>query len=105
MNPSSLPPFVGLSYSARARKPFVSEVADCGVKLPNNSVPLSIVPLPFRSSTSQASSELALVQDRCSSFRSLLRSKLTPPVASVKSKLWPPTLIRIGHGGLGTQQA
>src|SRR3989440_9464316 len=49
---SPLPPLAGLSYSASARNPFRGVPAGgtgCGVKLPNNSLPPSIMPFPLRS--------------------------------------------------------
>src|SRR5882724_57071 len=97
--PSLSPPFSVLSYSARARKPFFSSPAGgsgCGVKLPNTSAPLSMTPLPFRSSVSQASSLPAAVQDRCSAVPSTLRSKFTPPALSVNEKPSPFTSISTG---------
>src|SRR5437660_12805793 len=96
MTPSPLPPFSGLSYSASARNPFGVEDGGCGVKLPNNSAPLSMVPLLFLSSTRKASSEPPAVQASLSLAPFELRSKLTPPAASVKTKPLPATSIRIG---------
>src|SRR5690242_12036711 len=63
ITPSPLPPFSGLSNSASARNPLGSDDGTCGLKLPNNSVPLSIVPLLLRSSTSQAFVEPGAVQE------------------------------------------
>src|SRR6266542_2413544 len=97
--PSPFPPLAGLSYSARARKPFLASPAGGSgwrVKLPNITVALSITRLPFRSSVSQASSLPAAVQDRCSAVPSLLRSKATPPETLVKLKPLPNTSITIG---------
>ncbi len=94
--PSLLPPFVILSNSARAMNPLGLGVVGWGVEFPNNSLPPSIVPLPFLSNTNQASSELAIVQDRCSGVPSLLRSKLTPPAQLVKVKPLPTTSISTG---------
>jgi hypothetical protein len=70
INPSPFPPLTALSNSARAKKPFFSLDAGCGVKLPKSSEPLSIVPLPFRSNASQAWSDPDLVHEILS---------LTPP--------------------------
>src|SRR5437762_31863 len=96
MTLSPLPPFTGLSYLASARKPFGVEVGGCGVKLPNNSTPLSIIPFPLRSRTSQASSAAAVVQPRLSLVPSELRSKPTPFAALVSEKPSPLTSIIIG---------
>src|SRR6266404_9744586 len=96
--PSPLPPFAGLSYSARARKPFLISPlggGGCGAALPNNSVALSIVPLPFLSSTSHASSVFVAVH-AVRIIVPLPSSKLTPLTASVRSKPLPWTSIRIG---------
>ena len=65
ITPSPLPPLAGRSKTASARKPLGSSPAGgagCGVKLPNNSCPLSIAPLPLRSKASHASSAPAAVQ-------------------------------------------
>src|SRR5262249_31885836 len=80
ITPSSLPPRKGLSYSANARNPFGSEEVVCGVTLPNNSLPLSMSPLPFRSSTNHASSDSAEVQEIWSACPLPKKSKTTPPV-------------------------
>src|SRR5205085_8911822 len=96
IQPSPLPPFTGLSYSANARKPFGVAEGGCGVKLPNNSVPLSIVPLPLRSKASQASSESAAVHAHLSDVPSLSRSNATPLEPSVRSKPLPAISSRIG---------
>src|SRR5215207_249730 len=99
MTPSPLPPFCALSYSARARKPLREMPvagSGCGVKLPNSSLPLSIVPLPLRSSTRNASSEASDVHASCSFSPSLSKSKLTPPSVSVSRKPFPRTSISIG---------
>src|SRR5262245_38702065 len=97
--PSPLPIFSGLSNTSRARKPFF-DVSDggegCGERLPNNYVPLSITPLLLRSSTSQASSELADVQARRSADPLASRSKLTPPSALVRSNPLPDISNTIG---------
>jgi len=57
---------------ANAMKPFFGSPGRgaCGVKLPNNSVPSSMVPLPLRSSASHASSEFAVVHPRLSAVPS-----------------------------------
>src|SRR5205085_1308551 len=100
MMPSPFPPFCGLSYSARARKPFFSCPAGgsgWGVKLPNNSAPLLITPSPLRSSASHASSAPAAVHESLSALPSPSRSKLTPPAASVSAKPFPATSMRMGE--------
>src|SRR5205085_7223583 len=100
ITPSPLPPCTGLSYSARARKPFFSCPAGgsgCGVKLPNNSAPLLITPSPLRSSASHASSAPAAVHESLSALPSPSRSKLTPPAASVSAKPFPATSMRMGE--------
>jgi hypothetical protein len=68
--PSPLPRLTGLSNSARARNPLGLAEGGCGVKLPNSSRPLSIVPLPFLSRARKASSEPRAVQPRCSALPS-----------------------------------
>src|SRR5687768_12726293 len=80
-------------------KPFFS--LDCGwdVKLPNSSEPSSIMPLPFRSNASQASSVPEDVHEILSLTPSGLRSKFTPPTASVTLKPFPKTSINTGHPG------
>jgi hypothetical protein len=101
MSPSPLPPFSGLSYSARARNPFHFWPwggFGCGVKLPNSSVPLSMMPFAFRSRASHASSEPKAVQETRSAFPSLSRSKFTPPDASVRLKPFPEMSMVIGVG-------
>src|SRR5260370_13021500 len=98
---SLLPPLSGLSYSASARKPFLNSPgggAGWGVKLPNNSPPLSIMPLPLRSRASHASSAAAAVHDKFSLTPSLSRSNRTPPLASVRSNPFPKTSSKIGVG-------
>jgi len=50
---------------------------------PNNSTPLSILPLPLRSSTRKAFVEPGAVHDNCTGTVSLRMSKGTPPIASV----------------------
>src|SRR5437870_3353111 len=94
--PSPLPPFSGLSNSASAAKPFRLFDRGCGVKLPNNSRPLSTVPFPLRSSTRKASSEPAAVQARRSAVPLLLMSKLTPRAASVRLNSLPRISMSIG---------
>src|SRR5438477_9862620 len=93
ITPSPLPPFSGLSYSASARNPLRPTPegggGGCAVKLPNSSVPLSITPLPLRSSASQASSEFTDVHETRSLRPSPLRSNITPPAASVRLKPSP----------------
>src|SRR5207249_4942895 len=69
----------------------------CGVKFPNSSPPLSINPLPFRSRTSQASSEPANVQEYFSLKPSALRSKNTPSAKLVNAKSLPSTSITTGE--------
>src|SRR5712691_9310251 len=69
--PSPFPPFAGLSNSANARKPFGFGEFGCGVALPNSSRPLSTAPLPKK-------------------------SKLTPPVASVRSNPFPEISMSMG---------
>src|SRR5260370_32445341 len=96
ITPSPLPPFSGLSNSARARNPFLLGAGGCCVKSPNNSTPLSIMPLPLRSSASQASSELAAVQPNLSLVPFPFRSKSTPPTVPVIAKPSPLTSIRMG---------
>src|SRR5215217_8028237 len=99
MIPSPFPPFCGLSCSARARKPLRKTPgggAGWGLKLPNNSPPLSIVPFPFRSSTRNASSDPDAVHAVVSPTPSLSRSKLTPEAGSVRSNPLPVTSMRIG---------
>ena len=55
--PSALPPLAILSRSANASKPLVAVVPSLlRVASPNSSRPLSMVPLPLRSSTRKASS-------------------------------------------------
>src|ERR1043165_1039502 len=100
MTPSPLPPFSGLSYSASARKPLRPTPrggCGCGEKLPKSSAPLSIDPLPLRSSASHASSEAIAVHAVFSATVSSLTSKLTPPCGSVKENPLPETSIRIGE--------
>src|SRR5438876_5835056 len=102
MTPSPLPPFHDLSYRASARNPFRVAPAGAegwGLVLPNTSLPLSIVPLPLRSKTNQASSEPAAVQESLSFVPSLFKSKFTPPVASVRSNPLPATSMTIGVSG------
>src|ERR1700730_5210762 len=97
---SLFPPFSGLSYSARARKPFFSWPtggSGWGVKFPKSSCPLSIVPLPLRSRASHASSEPTLVHAILSLPPMLLRSKSTPDAALVRLKPLPSTSRRIGE--------
>src|SRR2546423_2175333 len=105
--PSPLPPRSGLSYSASAMNPLRSMPAGgsgCGVKLPNNSWPLSTTPLPLRSKASQASSEPVAVHDNFSLKPSLLRSKFTPPAPSVRSIPLPRMSITMGLVGLAHLQ-
>src|SRR6478672_10503031 len=83
MSPSLLPPFAALSNSARARNPFLLLADGCAVKSPNNSEPLSIAPLPLRSSASQASSAPALVQPKRSRVPLPFKSKSTPSLTPV----------------------
>src|ERR1700754_1738246 len=94
---SPLPPLAGLSNSANARKPFLLLAAGCGVKSPNNSEPVSTVPLPLRSSASQASSEPAMVQPRRSLVPFPFRSKSTPSIAAVSAMPSPLISITIGE--------
>src|SRR5262245_46382020 len=98
IRPSPFPPFAGLSNSARARKPFLATpcIVGCGLRLPNNSIPLSMIPLPLRSKASQASSEPADVQARRSATPLASKSKLTPPAALVRSNPLPNTSNKIG---------
>src|SRR5919106_3799571 len=99
MTPSPLPALDGLSYSARVWKPLVrcpAGGADCGVAFPNSSAPLSIVPLPLRSSTRNASSDPAAVHAVASGLPSASKSKLTPLVASVRLKPFPSKSINTG---------
>ena len=72
------------------------------VKLPNNSCPVSIVPLPLRSRTSQASSELGVVQATRKGEPFARMSKSTPPAASVSLKPLPETSIKTGETQLGS---
>ena len=60
--PSPFPPFSGLSYTARARKPFGSLEGGCSVTLPKSSAPLSILPFPFLSRARKAFVEPGAVQ-------------------------------------------
>src|SRR6266481_9452532 len=96
ITPSPLPPFAGLSYSARARNPFGVAEGGCGVTSPNNSRPFSINPLPSRSSASHASSAPDKVQARLSAAPSPSRSKFTPSAAFVNEKPSPKTSTIIG---------
>src|SRR5205807_1076802 len=99
ITPSALPPFSIWSYTARARKPLRACPAGgtgCAVKFPKSSVPLSIMPFPFRSNTRNASSVTLDVQETCSELPSPLRSKFTPFAKSVKEKPSPLTSIKIG---------
>src|SRR2546425_4606706 len=100
MIPSPLPPYSGLSYWANARNPFLSVPGGglgCGVKLPNISVPLSILPLPVRSRTSHASPDPGDDHANLSAEPSPSRSKFTPSARLVKSNPLPATSIRIGE--------
>src|SRR5260370_5010515 len=102
ITPSPFPPFAGLSYSAKARNPFRSTPGGgggCAVRFPNNSVPLSMTPLPFRSSASHASSDPAAVQESFSFLPSLLKSKLTPLAAFVSANPSPATSTKIREVG------
>src|ERR1051325_445521 len=94
--PSPLPPFSDLSYSARARKPLGVAEKGCGVLLPNNSVPSSMVPLLLRSRARNASSEPGAVHETLCGTPLLLRSNITPDVKSVSSKPFPEMSINIG---------
>ena len=66
------------------------------MKLPNISAPLSITPLPLRSSTSQASSEPGAVHESLSLMPLPSKSKFVPPPVPVKANPFPGTLMRIG---------
>src|SRR6185503_15581148 len=93
------PPLIDLSYSVKARKPFLYSPAGgagCGVKLPNNSDPLSTKPLPFRSNTNHASSDSAVVQESFSLKPSLSKSNSTPVSLPERLKPFPATSITIG---------
>ena len=108
ITPSPFPPSLGESSSARARKPFGCPDGSWDVKLPNSSLPLSIVPFPFRSNARNASSDLGAVQAVRSVVPSLLRSNSTPPLGSVRSNPLPSISIRtglprhVGHGIVGS---
>src|SRR5262249_15754272 len=96
---SPFPPFAGLSNSASARNPFFNFPAGgigCGVTLPNNSAPLSILPLPLRSNASQASTDPGAVHENRLLTPKLDKSNSTPPDASVKLNPLPAISIRIG---------
>lgn len=99
--PLLLPPSIGLSYSASAINPFGLAEEGCRVKLPNNSVPLSIEPLPLRSRASHESSDPLAVQPSRSAVPSPLISKSTPLAAFVRSNPFPCVSITIGLGGRG----
>lgn len=77
---------------------------DCGVKLPNNSVPLVITPSPLRSKASHASSVSGAVHDNRSLMPLLSRSKFTPLTVLVRSKPLPETSTRTGDGGQENMQ-
>jgi hypothetical protein len=99
---SPFPPFGDLSNSARAIKPLgltFGGGAGCGVKFPNNSAPLSIVPLPLRSSARKASSDPDAVHDKCSAVPLLSRSKSTPPGTLVRLNPSPKMSTRTGVCG------
>src|SRR5258705_12116753 len=97
ITPSLLPPFSALSNSASAKNPFFLCTFGCGVRSPNNSWPLSIVPLPLRSSANQASSVLPAVHDNRSRVPLPFRSKRTPWLTAVIANPSPLTSIRIGE--------
>src|SRR5579875_3349274 len=97
--PSPVPPFSGRSNTASAKKPFFSwPSGGCGciVLFPNNSAPLSILPLPLRSNASQAFPEFFAVHDTRSCMPVPERSNLTPCSRSVSENPLPPTSIMIG---------
>src|SRR6185295_6868353 len=96
ITPSLLPPFAGLSNSASAIKPLGLVELGCGVKLPNSSCPLSILPLPFLSRAKNASSEFIAVHAIGSAKPLELRSKLVPCCGSVKSNPLPEMSMRMG---------
>src|SRR5215216_31982 len=107
INPSLFPPFTLLSYSASARKPFASSPVGgvgCGVKLPNNSRPLSTVPLPLRSKANHASSDPEAVHDQALGMPLPSKSKLTPPFLSVRLNPLPIISTRIGDPTNSQQQ-
>src|ERR1044072_416905 len=92
--PSEFPPKAAVSYCASARTPFISSPSGgggCEVTLPNNSRPLSIVPLLFLSSASHESSEPAAIQENCRGVPLPSRSNSTAFSALVMAKPFPKT--------------
>src|SRR5438270_12121798 len=94
--PSPLPPFSGLSYSARARKPLGCGDGGCAVKLTNNSLPLVIRPLPSRSRSRKALAVPGAVQAICMGFPVPVMSNRTPFRALVSRNPLPVTSMIIG---------
>src|SRR5213080_1194650 len=109
MMPSPLPPLFESSYTARAAKPLGVLEAGCGVKLPNNCLPLWTKPSP-PGKTKKALLEFAAVQPICTGWFVPEMSNNTPPAAVVRLKPFPLTsmttgeVLQAGGSALGSVQ-
>jgi hypothetical protein len=97
MIPSPLPPFSGLSYSAKAKKPLGEGDFGWTVKLPNSSVPSSILPLWFRSRARNAFRDPEAVQAIWTGWPSPRMSNRTPFAADVRWNPSPPVSTMTGE--------
>src|ERR1035438_8808054 len=103
ITPSPLPPFSGRSKTASALYPLGSSLFGWSVKLPKSSFPLSITPLPLRSSAKKALPSPPVVHDKRSGLPLPLMSKRTPSSVLVKWNPFPLASIMIGLHAPGGQ--